>query len=112
MKSKLHRLFLSALAILLPAIATAGEFRGTLTKDGAPVPNATIEIKFGNNPSHKTTTDRSGFYRVFVPETGSCTLIVSIGAKTLQTSVISYDRFVQNDLIVEMKEGQETLTKK
>jgi hypothetical protein len=112
MKSKLPILFLSALATFLPTIAAAGEFRGTLTKDRAPVSNATIEIKCGNNPSHTATTDSSGFYRVFVRETGSCTLTVSIGGKKLETTVISYDRFVQNDLIVETSGGQETLRKK
>jgi Carboxypeptidase regulatory-like domain len=74
MKSKSLTLFLVALATFPPALASAGEFRGTLTKNGAPVPNAKIEIAPGK---HQATTDSSGFYRVFVPETGSCTLTVT-----------------------------------
>ena len=113
MKSKSLTLFLVALATFPPAIASAGEFRGTLTRDNAPIPNAKIEIAQGNNTPHSATTDASGFYRVFVPEIGSCTLTVTIGSHKLPPmTVTSYERFVQNNLIVQGTEGNETLTKR
>jgi ABC-type Co2+ transport system, periplasmic component len=110
MKSKSLVFFLVAVATFLPAIAWAGEFRGTLTKDGKPVPSAEIVIKSGTT-SYRTKSESSGFYRVVVPETGSCTLTVTMGSQTFPSlTVTSYDRFVQIDLLITTtQDGKETL---
>ena len=93
----------------MPMLAAAGEIRGTLTKGGQPVPDAKIVITAGNN-TYPATTDKYGSYRVFVLEKGQCTVTVEIDGQHPSTTVNSFDRSIQYDLMLEMADGRYTLT--
>jgi hypothetical protein len=108
-KLKLLPLFLVALTTLIPATGEAGEIRGILKQAGQPVPDAQIEIaKDGNK--YSSTTDQSGFYRVFVPNPGPCMVTVLMkDGQTAPANVNSFDRSVQYDLMLEGGPGHYSL---
>jgi hypothetical protein len=108
-KLKLLPLFLVALTTLTPVTGEAGEIRGILRQAGQPVPDAHIEIAKDGN-MYSSTTDQSGFYRVFVPKPGPCTVTVLMkNGQTASANLNSFDRSVQYDLMLEGEPGHYNL---
>jgi hypothetical protein len=57
---------------LVPALALAGEIRGAVTLGGKSIgQDVAIEVHCGEK-AYTTTTDKYGFYRLFIPENGTC----------------------------------------
>ena len=102
MTSKLLLLFVVGLTAFMPIITGAGEIRGTLTEGGQPHPAATVTVKVGNK-KYSSTTDKNGYYRVFVSEPGQCTVTVVVDSQDPAPSatVSSFDRSIQYDLILD-----------
>ena len=61
-------------AILIPAIASAGQIYGTIVLDGKGVKELAVEIKCGSNDVVSAKTAADGGYRLNVPQQGQCTL--------------------------------------
>ncbi|MGH7233625.1 MAG: hypothetical protein ACREJU_20025, partial [Nitrospiraceae bacterium] len=65
------------LSLLLPALAFAGEIRGTVTEGGKSVgAGVSIEVRCGEK-TYSASTDKYGSYRLFVPDKGTCALHVN-----------------------------------
>ena len=108
-KLKLLPFFLVAFATLTPVTGEGGEIRGNVKQAGQPVPHAQIEIaKDGNN--YASTTDQSGFFRVFVPKPGPCMVTVLMkNGQTASANLNSFDRSVQYDLMLVGEPGHYNL---
>jgi hypothetical protein len=108
-------LSLVGLFAAMTAIADAGEIRGVLTKNKAPSAGQTIEITVGKHV-YTTATDRHGFYRVIVPQTGRCNLKVVMDPQHSSTALIvySFDHLVLCDLVLTVDPAKNiyTLTQK
>jgi hypothetical protein len=63
-------------ALLVPAVADAGQVYGTIVLDGKGVAGAAIEIQCGQAPAATGTTGADGAYRINVPPEGQCTLVL------------------------------------
>jgi hypothetical protein len=103
-------------ATLLAAAATlvsAGEILGKITADGASVGDgASVAAKCGDKQYPAVKTDKSGSYRIVIPETGKCTLSVTHKGQTATLSVASYDDAAQADIVLESKDGKLTARRK
>jgi len=65
------------IALLLPAVADAGQIYGTIVMGGQGVKDASVEIKCGDAAPVTGPTTADGSYRVNVPQQGQCTLAVA-----------------------------------
>ena len=63
-------------ALLVPAVAHAGQIYGTIVLDGQGVKSAAIEIQCAKEEAVKGTTAADGSYRINVPHQGQCTLVL------------------------------------
>ena len=61
-------------AILVPAIASAGQIYGTIVLDGKGLKDQAVEIKCGSTDAVTAKTAADGGYRLNVPQQGQCTL--------------------------------------
>lgn len=68
------RQLMAGLLLLLPILASAGEFFGTIKKDGKPLANQEITIVQNGKVIGTTKTDEKGYYSVVVKPFGKCTL--------------------------------------
>jgi hypothetical protein len=65
------------IAILVPAIASAGQIYGTIVLDGKGLKDQAVEIKCGSNDAVAAKTAADGGYRLNVPQQGQCTLTLT-----------------------------------
>jgi hypothetical protein len=63
-------------ALLVPAVAHAGQVYGTIVMDGKGVGGAAVEITCGSAAAVTGTTAADGAYRMNVPQQGQCTLVL------------------------------------
>ena len=63
-----------AVALLAPAVLSAGQIYGTIVSGGQPVNGADIEIQCGKEAPVTGVTAADGAYRINVPQQGQCTL--------------------------------------
>lgn len=99
---------------LVPSLANAGEIYGNIKqKGGAPVQKATVEIMVNQKTVGSTTTDKHGSYRIYVKETGRCTLKIRFDDQFPTVEVYSSKSSTQYNLILEKKdEGSYSLRRK
>jgi hypothetical protein len=62
------------LALLVPAVADAGQIYGTIMFEGKGLKGAGIEIQCGKEEAVTGMTAADGSYRINVPQQGQCTL--------------------------------------
>ena len=76
--------------ILLPIPASAGHLFGAMYDGGRPVQSAAVAVScFRASANAQTGSD--GGYRLYVQESGKCTLRVTYRNQTAETSIISFD---------------------
>jgi len=104
---------LIVLLACVPSFAFGGEIYGTLTEEGRSVgPNAQVEVTCAGKTYPRNTTDQYGSYRLYVQETGKCTLKVHYKEQSPSTEISSYEKSVRYDLVLEKKDGQYMLRRK
>ncbi|WP_447977949.1 carboxypeptidase-like regulatory domain-containing protein [Candidatus Nitrospira bockiana] len=97
---------------LLPALAVAGEIRGTITDGGKPIgAGVGIDVQCGEQ-RYSTTTDKYGAYRLFVPEKGKCQLSVAYQNQTPSREIVSFDDSARYDMVLDKDGGQYVLRRK
>jgi len=113
------------LIILFPSFAYSGEIYGCIKKENKFIREG---VKIEITPESKTkpysaNTDGYGTYRLYVPETGKCTLRMTYkeqpvyfininGEKEQDFLVYSYEGSVQYNFSIEEKDGQYFLRRK
>jgi len=104
---------LIVLLACVPSFAFGGEIYGTLTEEGRSVgPNAQVEVTCAGKTYPRNTTDQYGSYRLYVQETGKCTLKAHYKEQSPSTEISSYEKSVRYDLVLEKKDGQYMLRRK
>src|SRR5438067_10202570 len=89
---------------LSSAVAHAGEIRGAVTMGSKSIgPDITIEVHCGDKV-YASVTDKYGFYRLFIPETGTCQFQLLYRNQTPSREVISFEDSTRYDMLVE-KDG-------
>ena len=84
---------------------SAGDVSGTITTKGAPIgPGVRLEIRCGA-AVYSAVTDSLGHYRVYVSQTGRCTLGLTYQGQALAAEVYSYDTPVRYDWSIETGGG-------
>lgn len=88
------------LVLLIPYLTIAGEIYGSIKKGRKPLgKDVPIEIKIGDK-EYSTKTDRYGSYRIFVMETGNCTLTVKGTKSSPSIQISSYKNSIRYDLVL------------
>ena len=64
----------TAIAMLVPAVLSAGQIYGTIVEGGKGLKEVAVEIKCGSNDAVAGKTSADGAYRLNVPQQGQCTL--------------------------------------
>ena len=65
---------------LLAALAAGGTISGVVhDPSGAVVPGASVVVRAGSGPEHRSTTGPDGRFTIDAPETGQLTVIVRAG---------------------------------
>jgi len=105
----IKQLFLS-LMLLLPALSFAGEFFGTIKKDGKPLANQEITIVQNGKVIGTTKTDEKGYYSVVVKQFGKCTLEIP-GYEGAVFEVFSTNNSTEYTLTL-VKEGEKWVLRK
>lgn len=104
---------LIVLLVCVPSLVFGGEIYGTLTEDGKSVgPNAQLEVTCAGKTYPRNTTDQYGSYRLYMQETGKCTLKVHYKEQSPSTEISSYEKSVRYDLVLEKRDGQYVLRRK
>src|SRR5262245_30183279 len=92
--------------------AHAGRINGSITESGKPVgQNVKVEVTCGAN-NDAAQTDAYGAFKLFVPDTGKCTLKVNYQGQAPSFEINSYEGAVQYDLILDKQGAQYTLRRK
>lgn len=98
------------LLTLLPSVAIAGEIYGSLTEAEKSVGEGVrVEIRCGEKSYPAAATDKYGSYRLYVQETGKCTLKVRYKQQSPAIEISSYERSVRYDLVLQKQDGQYAL---
>ena len=104
----------AALGLAFVPAAHAGKLFGDIKVDGKPVA-AGVKVKVkppGEAAAVETTTDKFGSYKLVVKEEGKCTLTVVYEKSNLDLAVFSTKDATRYDLVVEKKDGKNTLRRK
>jgi hypothetical protein len=64
----------TTIALLAPAVLSAGQIYGTISAEGKGVKDVAVDIKCGSNEAVSAKTAADGAYRINVPQQGQCTL--------------------------------------
>jgi hypothetical protein len=97
---------------LAPAITYAGEIRGAVTLGGKSIgPDVAIEVHCGDKV-YAATTDKYGFYRLFIPETGTCQFQLRYRNQEPSREVISFEDSTRYDMLVEQDGDKYVLRRK
>ena len=64
----------TTIALLAPAVLSAGQIYGTIVADGKGVKDVAVDIKCGSNEAVSAKTAADGAYRINVAQQGQCTL--------------------------------------
>jgi hypothetical protein len=100
------------IALIFPAILSAGQIYGSISYAGKAVANAPIEIKC-NGAVVNGATAPDGSYRVNVPQQGQCTLTLTSYAGPPSAVVFSYPNpSLYNFELVGPTKGSYTLRRK
>ena len=62
------------IAVLVPAVLSAGQIYGTIVADGKGIKDVSVDIKCGSNDAVSAKTAADGAYRINVTQQGQCTL--------------------------------------
>jgi hypothetical protein len=91
----------SVVAVLLPAVAGAGEVFGTVKGASGPVgEGAEISAHCGENTYGPVKTDKKGTYRLVIAQTGKCELTVTHDGKSATMNVVSFEDATQSDVVL------------
>ena len=104
----------TVLGLALAPTAHAGKLFGDIKVDGKPVA-AGVKVKVkppGEAAAVETTTDKFGSFKMVVKEEGKCTLTVVYEKSNLDLTVFSTKEATRYDLVIEKKEGKNTLRRK
>lgn len=71
---KSTRVLWLVLALLVPAIADAGQVYGTIVSEGQGLKSVAIEVQCGKEAAVSGMTAADGSYRINVPQQGQCML--------------------------------------
>jgi hypothetical protein len=97
---------------LVPEFALAGEIRGAVTLAGKSIgQDVAIEVHCGEKV-YTATTDKYGFYRLFIPENGTCRFQLHYHNQTPSREVISFEDSTRYDMLVEKEGDQYVLRRK
>ena len=64
----------TTIALLAPAVLSAGQIYGTIVAEGKGVKDVAVDIKCGSNEAVSAKTAADGAYRINVPQQGQCSL--------------------------------------
>ena len=97
---------------LVPELALAGEIRGAVTLGGKSIgQDVAIEVHCGDKV-YTATTDKYGFYRLFIPENGTCQFQLHYQNQTPSREVISFEDSTRHDMVVDKEADQYVLRRK
>jgi hypothetical protein len=97
---------------LVPELALAGEIRGAVTLGGKSIgQDVAIEVHCGDKV-YTATTDKYGFYRLFIPENGTCQFQLHYQNQTPSREVISFEDSTRYDMVVDKEADQYVLRRK
>lgn len=97
---------------LAPAITFAGEIRGAVTMASKSIgPGVAIEVHCGDKV-YASVTDKYGFYRLFIPEPGTCQFQLLYRNQTPSREVISFEDSTRYDMLVEQDGDKYVLRRK
>ena len=102
------------LGLAFAPAAHAGKLFGDIKVDGKPVA-AGVKVKVkppGEAAAVETTTDKFGSYKMVVKDEGKCTLTVVYEKANLDLTVFSTKDATRYDLVIEKKDGKNTLRRK
>ena len=117
---------LALLVYLSASNVSAGRIFGDIKLDGKPVP-AGVAVKIAMAPpasaqgaklksapvtADSTVTDKFGSYKLTVKEEGKCVLTLLYEKQALALDVFSYKDATRYDLILEKKDGKQSLRRK
>jgi hypothetical protein len=117
---------LALLVYLTASNVSAGRIFGDIKLDGKPVP-AGVAVKIALAPpasaqgaklksapvtADSTVTDKFGSYKLTVKEEGKCILTLVYEKQALTLEVFSYKDATRYDLILEKKDGKQSLRRK
>ena len=104
----------TVLGLALAPAAHAGKLFGDIKVDGKPVAaGVKVTVKPpGEAAAVETTTDKFGSFKMVVKEEGKCTLTVVYEKSNLDLTVFSTKEATRYDLVIEKKEGKNTLRRK
>ena len=95
-----------------PISAFAGEIRGGVTMGGKSIgPDVAIEVHCGDKV-YATATDKYGFYRLFIPETGTCQFQLLYRNQAPSREVISFEDSTRYDMLIEQDGDKYVLRRK
>lgn len=97
--------------LVFPGVALGGQVHGKLKEAGRAVAKGTDVSVLCANEYH-TKTDRFGSYRVYVPETGRCTLRVKRDGRSGEYTIRSYKDPVRYDFDLVRKSNKYVLKRK
>ena len=106
------------LAILLVLLfsafgcAVAGEVFGAISQDGKPLA-AGVKLDLAvADTVYRAETDKYGSYRVFVNQKGKCVLTLHVGEPAPTAELVSYDKSMRYDWVLESVDGKLGLRRK
>ncbi len=104
-------IFILAL-LVFPGIALGGQVYGKLKEGGRSVPQGIdVTVRCAQGKRYSTKTDRFGSYRVYVRETGRCTLTVKRAGRSGKYTIRSFDDPVRYDFEL-VKTGKKYVLKR
>ena len=91
--------------LVFPGIALGGQVYGKLKEAGRSVPEGIeVTVRCANDKTYSTKTDRFGSYRVYVGETGRCSMSVEKAGTSWKGDIRSYKNPVRYNFDL-VKEG-------
>lgn len=98
--------------LLFASLVRAGEVYGTITDGNKPVAAGTkVEITVAGK-TYTAETDKFGSYRIVVKEKGKGKFTMHIDDQTPSLGLVSYDRSMRYDWILEATDGKLSLRRK
>jgi Carboxypeptidase regulatory-like domain len=111
-RSQIQRCGAFLLSVLcFQVVLAAGPLYGTLREGGRGISGARIEVT-AQGKVYEATTEPDGSYRLYVKESGRCSLRVTVGGRTAAADIFSSGDPVRYDFEIVNENGSYTLKRR